>query len=78
MLMDKFIKILSQTISLMLAMQTEADSQSNTAKNVAKQYTFFPEYKVLCLGQIQGNTLLSTAIHIFKHSVGCIMLWVCL
>jgi hypothetical protein len=40
MLVDKFIKILPQTISLMLAMQTEADSQSNTAKNVAKCYVW--------------------------------------
>jgi hypothetical protein len=27
---------------------------------VAKQFTFCPEYKVLCLEQIQYNTLLST------------------
>ena len=45
---------------------------SNTAKG------FCPEYKSLCLGQIQHNTSLSTTLHIFKHGGGCIMLWVCL
>ena len=43
--------------------------------NVAKQFTFCLVYKVLCLGQIQYNTLLSTILHIFKHNDGCIMLW---
>ena len=33
---------------------------------------------MLSLGQIQHNTLLSTTLHTFKHSGGCIMLWVCL
>ena len=51
---------------------------SNTAKNLAKQFTFCPEYKVLCFGKIQYNTLLSTTLHISKHTGGCIMLWVCL
>ena len=37
-----------------------------------------PEYKVLCLGQIQHNTSLSTTLQMFKHGSGCIMLWVCL
>jgi hypothetical protein len=41
---------------------------------MAKHFTFCPEYKVLCLGQIQYNTLLSTTFHIFKNSGGCIML----
>ena len=36
-------------------------------RNVAKQFTFCPEYKALCLGQIQYNTFLSTTLHIFKH-----------
>ena len=45
---------------------------------MAKHLTFCPEYKVLCLGKIQYNTLLSTTLHIFNHSGGCIMLWVCL
>ena len=40
--------------------------------------TFGPQYKVLCLGQIQFNTLLSTTPHIFQQSGGCIILWVCL
>ena len=35
--------------------------------------TLCPEYKVLCLGQIQHNTSLSTTRHIFKHDGGCIM-----
>ena len=39
---------------------------------------FCPEYNVLYLGQIQYNTLLSTTLHMFKDSCGCIMLWVCL
>ena len=51
---------------------------SNTEKNVVKQLTFCPEYKVLSLEQIQYNTILSTALHIFKYSGGCILLWVCL
>ena len=37
-----------------------------------------PEYKALCLGQIQHNTSLSTTLHIFNHGGGCILLWVCL
>ena len=37
---------------------------------------FCPEHKVLCLGQIQYNTLLSTTLRVFKHSGGCVMLWV--
>jgi hypothetical protein len=39
--------------------------------------TFCPEYKALCLGQIQHNTL-STTHYIFKHAGDCIILWVCL
>ena len=34
--------------------------------------------EVLCLGQIQYNTLLSTTLYIFERSGDYIMLWVCL
>ena len=44
----------------------------------AKKLTVYTEYKALCLGQIQHNISLSSTLHIFKHGVGCIMLWVCL
>ena len=37
--------------------------QSNTEKNVAKQFSFCPEYKVY-LEQIQYNTLLSYSVSI--------------
>jgi hypothetical protein len=45
---------------------------------VAKKCTLCPEYKDLCLGQIQDNTSLSTTLHIFKHGGGFVILWVCL
>ena len=38
------------------------------SKNAKQKFTLFPEYKELCLGQIQNNTL-STTLHISKHGV---------
>ena len=44
-------------------------------KKRGKEFHFHcPEYKMLCLGQIQYNTSLITTLHIFEHYAATTML----